>query len=336
MKTDNSESQPLSPDRTQRRSKRVIAAGVAVGLLAVAAGGYAAIDNLRSGKGNRPVATATPNQPKASGSETTGRFERFVPVPVTPEAAQSMARETATLTPSSCSAGIISDSAGKAIGFNGAEHCFDADIRQANTDGSGRSTLHGLYKGYRDNALSGSNFLGYVSALVTDNAAGKDMVIGAFEGNSIDAVLAAHEAMTIPADQLKAGDDVYFSGLASGHNGQRQDFAGSVLGTENGLQSGNKKIDVLWVATDGICTTGVSGAEGFVLHDGQRRNFGNLSAYWNFNGPEATPAAQATIKDKFTNQFGIDLTAANSVCGFVTMAPNPTSTSGNVVQVSAG
>ncbi len=320
MQTNSSEAQLPSPDRRQRRSRRAIGASVAVGLLAAATGGYAAIDSLRSGHTNRPAATATPNQPKASPSETSGRFERFVPLTVPAEVAQKLSNEAVFIMPYSCSGGRIRNQSGQVIGASFIKHCLGADLQQMSTDSKGQSHMNAQIK-----VLDGSNkrsLDGFANAVIVGNGLDGDGVAKlVLEGHTADEVNAAYEASRRPVDTVQSGDTIYFAASPAAHDDQigppeQQFFAVSVLGF---LPTNDGTPGLLVTASSEPCSQGSSGAQSY-KDDGNGQLVSldaTLQDFWDIKTPNVSPQDNQAILAHF-NPSNIDISAARGLCIFAT------------------
>ncbi|HTB49043.1 MAG TPA: hypothetical protein VK712_03090 [Verrucomicrobiae bacterium] len=255
---------------------------------------------------------------------------------IPPAVSQIMSENTVYLLPSGCSGFLIRNPAGQPIGVQTAQHCGAMSQQDGDwgTNANGQPTVTfnspmGVETGDTIDSLTDIGDITEL-ALSAPTDATHDLALGALGDNSMPDVLANYNQMT-PAQvaALQPGDVIYNSGwpqFEANNSGprKREEFAMSVLGTSNITTTKGDNLNVLWAAVpesaDGAeCSFGDSGSAGFTLdQEGQPLIIGPLSGFDDFGLVlnQNDPAAAASARTYYENEFGVDLTGYSAVCSF--------------------
>lgn len=157
-----------------------------------------------------------------------------------------------------------------------------------------------------------------------------DFAIGAFGNNKAGDVMDLYLQNRLDPSSLKLGDTMYWSGFPdkqpnNPYSAKAQEVAVRVLGTGT-AETAKEKLKVVWTlmpkTADGAgCTSGASGAEGFVIIDGKKRSVGTLAGVVSLNADETTTAGSAKLyRERFERDYGVDTTGFDFGCAFTNEA----------------
>jgi len=264
-----------------------------------------------------------------------------------PDQVRNLFRDTVYLNELGCSGFLIRDDHAIPIGFETAEHCLPHERYQGSDGNTYMAQFIGARRGDSEFALK---FVDHATELVVADAAqdspSSDVAFGIFPGHTPEEVLKNYNSIhDQEIGQLSVGQPVFMSGWPEfqennphPENMDRQEFAGSLLGTEIVNTTKGESFLTLWAAmkntTEGAkCSFGASGSEGFVLlqqtdADGkiyfEKRPVGTLAAFWDlesktYGTPEQAEKEISWAEKRFSTKLPEGTTA---LCAF-TVAANP-------------
>jgi len=243
-------------------------------------------------------------------------------------------RDSIYINATKCSGMLVRNTAGDAIGFTSAVHCFKDLLTEEPTTSIGdkqyivrKSTDIAVYTGATKHKDVGA----ISSVILPQNPsiqnATNDLMIGSLGNNDIAAVIETYKANQASTEEI--ADKTLYMGTWPVEQSNpdlfnRQDFAMVPIGKERGISAEH---DIgYWTAVaatkDGaVCSGGSSGAQAFYVNsNGQVRYYGGLSLMQNLNN------RGDQLRNDYSNTFGVDLRNPNiaAICGFSNRVPQLT------------
>ncbi len=259
---------------------------------------------------------------------------------IPPEVSQIMDDNVVRWSPIGCSGFLIRNPDNQPIGMITAQHCgLRATGDYRTVDAGGNIVLNFGVNVFAETGrdINGLTSAGQIGEFALDAPGDKtmDQAIGAFEGQSIQDVIANVPQMSpIEISQLKTGDVIYSSGWPvdqpeNSGSMERQDFAMTVLGTQTITTTDGYTLEVVTAAVpedkDGAeCSWGDSGSVGIKVVAGQPRIVGVLSGFNDFGllYHKHDPEQGLALKAYYENKFRVNLDGYAAVCSFAYLPPS--------------
>ncbi len=253
---------------------------------------------------------------------------------------EKLRTEAVYLDGNGCSAFLIRNPAGEAVGVETADHCLSASRYPRIEGNDGQTYIVNSSKARVGDRVDQLTEVGSLDKFIVPDEIttwSQDLAYGVFQGRTETDVLANYKHLA--EDEVRAlprGSVVYMRGYPVDQPGndvmQAQEFALTVIGTTTINVSNGKTLEVLLTAipknaANIVCSYGSSGSQGSVEREVTEPNgtiqyelhsAGSLAVFNNFEGSTFNKTEEEREKARkwYEDEYQLDLSNAGGVCGF--------------------